>query len=423
MGSSFSKIERKLSIFLFRYPKLKKVIKHIYLRVTYLYHVKKETKVTSKKIVDPFDEEMKEYESFFGYYDKTPMSINGMILCHFTKNKTKKLPEPGSDIIIGVFDRFCSTPLLTIKSNAFNWQQGSRAHWISPSLFIFNDFDVEESKYISRVFSTESLSEVKCFSHPVQDSFGTEYFLSINYRRVLSLRPDYGYRNLPKLSRQELLNLEDDGIVKVCYTDGTSMLLFSLKDIVHVSYKNLFQSSLHKVNHLMISPLGDKFIFIHRCYNSGKRYDRLMLACSNGKFLKIIADYDMVSHCFWIDNEKILGYLRGPNGHDGYWKIDLCSGEWSEITTLNSVNCGDGHPHVLGPSFVTDTYPDKARMQKLLIFDFISEDFEVIGSFKHGFSFYGETRCDLHPRFSHDGKIVFIDSVFNGKRRLYKIDL
>ena len=37
--------------------------------------------------------------------------------------------------------------------------------------------------------------------------------------------------------------------------------------------------------------------------------------------------------------------------------------------------------------------------------------------------FTGEIRCDLHPRWSPDGKCVTIDSVNNGDRQIYLADL
>ena len=48
---------------------------------------------------------------------------------------------------------------------------------------------------------------------------------------------------------------------------------------------------------------------------------------------------------------------------------------------------------------------------------------EKLGEFFQSFDFYGETRCDLHPKFSFDGKKVFFNSVHENKRHLYMMDL
>ena len=50
---------------------------------------------------------------------------------------------------------------------------------------------------------------------------------------------------------------------------------------------------------------------------------------------------------------------------------------------------------------------------------------ETLGTFRHetapGSS--GDVRCDLHPRWSPDGKIVTVDSIHDGRRAIYQLDL
>jgi hypothetical protein len=129
----------------------------------------------------------------------------------------------------------------------------------------------------------------------------------------------------------------------------------------------------------------------------------------------------MVSHYFWVDDKTLLCYMRGPGKKDAYWLVDIDSVSFEHFAGLDGL--GDGHPHVHGDWFIADTYPNKSRMQQLNLINWKTGEVKNLGEFFHGFEFKGETRCDLHPRFSPCGKKVYFDSVFSGKRRLYKMDL
>lgn len=313
--------------------------------------------------------------------------------------------------------------LLEIKTGAYNWQQGCRVHWLNDELFILNDFNEKNQKYVARVFSVPNLREVKRFDYPVQDSFGTDYFLSINYRRIDTLRPDYGYRNLPKMSDTELKRLDDDGIWKIDYETGESKLLYSLKQIAAFGVKQINKDVYHKVNHLMINKSGDKFIFIHRYLKKNVRFDRLLLADVQGNLLKVLADNGMVSHCCWLNENTVFAYLRGIDDIDAYYSIDIHTGKMTLFDNTLFRKYGDGHPSSNGRFILSDSYPDKALHQHLFLYDIESGESKELGSFFHGLSYNEETRCDLHPRLSPDAKRVFFDSVCHGKRQLYYMDL
>src|SRR5690606_42054238 len=74
--------------------------------------------------------------------------------------------------------RSSDLPVLSIETCAYNWQQGARAMWLDADHFIFNDFDAESGRYIARVYSVAARREKNRYDYPVQDAFGTEYFLS-----------------------------------------------------------------------------------------------------------------------------------------------------------------------------------------------------------------------------------------------------
>jgi hypothetical protein len=415
--TSYNHIERAIAKILSKNSSLKKLAKYVYSRWVFIYH-KKRNKFQTDFALKSYEADI---ESFFGYYDKPPANESGLVLAHLSIIPTVELPRSDKCIEVALFSPGFMKKLWSVKTAAYNWQQGARLHWLSDELFVYNDFDAEKRTYVSKVVSSVTFEQVKEFDYAVQDSFGTDYFFSINYRRLMVLRPDYGYRNCPVLTEIEIKSLDNDGIWKVDYQSGDAILLISLQQMCLESPRDDFGVGMHKVNHLMISPDGSQFIFLHRYLVGQRRFDRLFLADSHTGEFKILSEYGMVSHCFWLDDRTLLGYLTGPKNKDAYWLVDVQTGVFRHFPALDRL--GDGHPHVCGDYFVTDTYPDKARMQHLNLVNWKTGEVIRLGEFFHDFEYDGETRCDLHPRFSCCGNKVYFDSVFSGKRKLYEMDL
>lgn len=419
--SSYNGLERQVARLLSRFPAIKQFAKFSYARLMYLKSKKSYRYKSDLQPIAIVDAGSK--ETFFGYYDKSPENFDGLILAQQSSRATKLLPSSNNhNIEVSIFDKN-NNLMFKVPTKSYNWQQGCRAHWLDNDEFIFNDFDENINKYVSRVFSVSQKSKVKDFHYPVQDSFKKEYFIALNYQRLMTLRPDYGYRNLSNLSQDELQNLDNDGLWRVDYMTGEATPLIMLADLYKINPTPDFEQAVHKVNHVMISPSGENFIFMHRYLIGQRRFDRLYLADAQSGEMKLLSDYGMVSHCFWADDKTVVGYLRGPEGKDGYWLVDIESGQFTALAHEQLSGYGDGHPHVVGDWFVTDTYPDKARMQHLILCNWKTGEVKEIGEFFHSFDYSGETRCDLHPRLSIDGKTVFFDSVFSGQRQLYKMEI
>lgn len=420
MASQYGTLERRIARMLSEYPVLKTCIKLTYARAAYLLSGGRASRPVTSQPLQSVGEEG--YETFFGYYDKSPVSQNGWVLCHASSHPTSRPPSARLPISVQVYDfnsGRLSEPVLSIETSAYNWQQGARALWLDGDQFIFNDFDPQAGRYIARVYSVAARREVQRFDHAVQDACGHEYFLSINYRRLQALRPDYGYRNLPPLNDAELAQLYDDGIWRVEQKDGSAQLLYSIKEVCSTRPDADFAHAAHKLNHVMAHPDGRQFIFLHRYFLGRRKFDRLMLGTADGAPLRVLAAYGMVSHCFWAGDTTLLCYARGPGGFDGYYTVNTETGEMVSLFSGALDAMGDGHPHVHGNWFVTDTYPDRRRKQHLLRGDLLTGETSTLGSFHQSFRYGGETRCDLHPRITGDGRTVFFDSVCEGRRRLY----
>ena len=173
----------------------------------------------------------------------------------------------------------------------------------------------------------------------------------------------------------------------------------------------------------MISPSGKSFMFLHRWISKGQKYDALIVANIDGTNIKCLADDDMVSHCYWINDNEIISYMRDQKNGNRYYIININTNDRKIVGKGIIDNFGDGHPIVFKDKLIFDTYPNRSRLKELYLYNFKEETLIKIGEFYESLKYNEETRCDLHPKFNYTGDLVFIDSVHQGNRSLYQIDL
>lgn len=416
--AQYSGFERKIAFILTKFPGLKSGVKKIYQRLNYLRY-KKNYSFKSDYSIKKIGLENK--ESYFGYYDKSPInSTNEYIIFQSTNVNTKNMPDTKIPVDMVVYDVVNDSYEIAGQSYTYNWQQGTKLMWVNEYRFICNDFDSARKQYISKIYDIKS-KETKIIEYPIYDCFEDKFAISLNFERLDIARADYSYSNLGiKIDWEDNSN---DGLCFVDLKENSSKLIITLKDIIKLNHKDTMNGAKHKFNHVMISPDGTKMMFMHRWFLiDGRRYDTLYVSNVDGSDVKIVADDDMVSHCFWYDESYIFAYLRDKDMGDKYYMIDMDGKK--ELVGKGMIDIfGDGHPHVHGSKIIFDTYPDKARMKSLYMYDYKTKELEKLGEFLESFEFYGETRCDLHPRFSFDGKRMFFDSVHDGKRGLYVMEL
>jgi hypothetical protein len=338
---------------------------------------------------------------------------------HAHEGPTTEPPREGDEVEIHAIHLDSNEEVCSFDSAAFNWQQGARTQWVDENVFVFNDISDDGTRYVARTASVCTGDVDRSYNRPIQDGWEDMYYISLNYRRLRALRPDYGYFALPGLSTKELQDLDGDGLWRVDYESGNEEMIYSLRDVVNRGYRSVFGESKHYVNHVNIAPDGRRFVCLHRYLLDGKRFDRLLLGDPEGGPLEVLVDHDFVSHYDWVDSSTLLGYMRGPGGRDGYYVVDVETGEMSSLFSGRLDRYGDGHPHVQNQVMVTDTYPNKGGVQTLLLVNLEEKTVDEIAELHHGLQYHSEFRCDLHPRLSSSRSMIFFDSVFDGVRRLY----
>lgn len=417
--SNFHPLEKRLAKILSCFPRTKRLVKKSYVRLVSTLLIKENPlniNYELKKI------SYNDKETFFGYYDKSPVNYdNNYIIFHSTELDTKQSPDPNNPINIILNDYNTNECIGSFQSFSYNWQQGSRLQWIDNNHFIFNDYDFKNNHYLSKIVNTVGKIET-IIDYPIYDCY-SKYALSFNFDRLAVTRPDYGYRNRLNCTDIDIFNVNNDGIFLIDLFNNTSQLIIPIESIINHHYNDTMENAQHWFNHIMISPDGEQFLFLHRWLKNNRRYDSLFLSDLHGNKIKCLADDEMVSHFCWKNNNEIVAYMRDKNLGDKYYLINIHTGK-NELFGIGKLDqYGDGHPSIKNSFMLYDTYPNNYRMKELFIFDIKNKNNHKIGDFFESLNYYEETRCDLHPRWTNDDSIIAIDSVHSGKRQLYLIDI
>jgi hypothetical protein len=132
----------------------------------------------------------------------------------------------------------------------------------------------------------------------------------------------------------------------------------------------------------------------------------------------------MVSHIAWQDESHVLAYCRSKEDKDSYILFRDMSEEHTLVGT--GIFSSDGHPQFpekFKEWFITDTYPDRLRRSYLILYNMLKEKRFDLGYYRQPYSYREEVRCDLHPRWNHDGTMICFDSAHHGRRALCTMNI
>ena len=394
---------------------------------------------------------------FFGYHDKSPWnSTQTHILAH-ESGAPHRMPLRGEKVTIGVVDLATNQFEPITETVAWNWQQGAMASWVdhpNQHAFVYND--LRDNQYVTvrrQVGSNkEEIFGQSIYTASRKGNIG----IGIDFNRISTLRPGYGYtvvKGMPFTPENE------DGIYQIDFATGHVKLILSYQQIFDFAQKEVASYENQWVAHLLLNPSGTRFLFLHRMRLETRVYTRLLTANVDGSNMRVLLQ-GMASHFCWQDDHNILIWARQQSlsQQKGLYRLlkqsfihkiwhsvvrQSAAGEWARSNILQDsfvlindqtgkstrfaegVVQDDTHPFVSpnGRWVVMDTYPNAENYQGLWLINMETKEKIVLGEFYIPPHITGGYRCDLHSRWSPDGRFVCIDSAHTGTRQMYILDV
>jgi hypothetical protein len=366
---------------------------------------------------------------WFGYYDKLQFDPTNRYVLGNQVGFEGRSPTGSDTIRIGMIDLRDHDRWTTFGiTRAWNWQQGCMLQWLpgSRTEVIYNDR--EDGQYVSHILDVRS-GKRRTLPGPVYAiSPDAKWAVSPDFSRLNDMRPGYGYVGIPDPHFDDLAP-EKTGIWRMDLQTGKRELILSFKQIAAVPYKLAdWSGSKHKVNHLLVSPDGSRFIFLHRrrggaAKNPEAGGTRMFTCKPDGTDLFVLDPYGDTSHFIWRDPAHVLAWARHPSSGNRFY---LYKDKTEEVSVVGEgVMTVNGHCTYLPGNrwILNDTYPDRERKQNVYLYEVATNRRVPLGHFLSPPEYTGEWRCDTHPRFSPDGKLVTIDSPHAGGRQIYLIDI
>jgi hypothetical protein len=363
---------------------------------------------------------------WFGYYDKDQFDPSGRFVLANEVDFEHRSPTAEDVIKVGMVDFEDGDKWIELgETRAWNWQQGCMLQWVpgTESTVMWNDR--EGDQFVCHLMDVKT-REKRTIPHPIYAlSPDGKWGVAPDFRRLNDTRPGYGYAGVVDPNR-EVLAPEDAGAWKIDLATGKQTLLFSFADVAKVEQPGGFsKGSKHWFNHLLISPDGQRFTFLHRWRGEaeGKSWKtRQFTVGADGKDLYLLNPSGRVSHFVWGDPSHILAYAGWD---EQIWRFQVFEDKTGKSVAIDGMLPPDGHcTYLKGHEWILcDTYPDQDRNQKPYLYHIPTKQVHMLGYFHSPKEYTGEWRCDNHPRGSRDGKFACIDSPHTGGRQLHLIDL
>lgn len=401
-------------------------------------------------------------ECFFGYYDKCPWNLRRDRIIAGMACVSGRLPEPDESLQVGYLELGREGAFHPVGDTlAWNLQQGAMAQWVMQDGEEHIIFNVREGDR-AHARLVDTAGRVKgTLNQPVYALLPDgNLAASIDFGRLQRVRPGYGYAGVMTRHTQAMAP-EEDGLWLVDLATGESRLAVSyalLAEQVHPRGED----TPHWIDHIEFAPDGRWLVFLHRWIAAdGGPLTRLMAMDRDNGSLTCLLDCGSAGHGLWLDDDHYgiwgrkgtlaakarassssqggllrLGIrlarrliplgLKGRIHQESFLKLNPRYGTTEGILEQIPHGQRGGHPSLRpgGGWVVSDTLPDGGGRRLLFLAHLDGKAFIPLVTFTHDPATANSAfRCDLHPRWDRTGRAVCVDSLHEGFRGMYEIEV
>lgn len=369
---------------------------------------------------------------FYGYYDNQPFSADGRYhLAH--KVPFMNRMQTGTDMAELGMIRLSDCAWIPVgETYAWNFQQGSMFQWRAghSDEVVYNVLYTDAYRaVVANVVTGERRTLPRALANISSDG---RWGLAVNFPRIFWFRPGYGYAGLPDPFEREK-HPADDGVYLVDMDTGEDKLVISLDTLYHIA-EPYFASEEEKnykfvVNHINFNTDGSRFLMLFRGKKDGVSGWRTYTITANrdGSDPYLLLE-DFSSHYHWYDADHVAIYSKTFQKHEfGLWMYTDRTHEAKRLDPRGTMPT-DGHLS-FSPDrrfMMNDTYPQDGY-RNLFLYDMERDKTVHLAALAVNPSVSemanGDMRCDLHPRWNRDGSMISLDSIHEGHRHIYLIDV
>ena len=375
---------------------------------------------------------------FFGYYDRNPWNADQSLHLALRVGQCDVIPVPGETAEVGVVSPEGGFTPLT-ETRAWCHQQGAMELFLPrrPGSVVYNDFDSGAGRLVARIFEP-GRGVCGGYDRPLYAiSPDGRHAVSLNFARIP--RRGYSYADAPvPFDHWHPEDPEADGIFLIDLESGASRLLVSYRTMLERHpCAHTAEDQYIWLNHAIFNRDSTRLLWLLRQTTEPRHMSRFwrtyMYTCSvtdPSDVECILPDTCWrkdISHQIWghAPREILIDARWGDHG------FELVSFDESRrpfiSRRISPGHGGMGHA-VYSPDgryILFDSYPSPDGRQTLHLVEAATGKCELLGTFNHrrpeGAA--ADTRCDLHPRWSPDGRMVTVDSIHDGRRGIYLLRL